>query len=562
MNAIVYLYAVSLKNQLVAVLRSPKRLLTFLVIALVSVMFVLGAATGAIVSTVPAEIPLLKGVMFVLYLIPFCAGRYGGFGPFSTEHANFIFTAPILPRTVLLAELLRRFWDMVIISFAIMAFFTFMALTIEITVAQILLAGFFCLLLTAVCKLFGMYMFVAYKKVYRWIGFFWLALLLAAGVFYFARAGWELLPGLMGLLDSHVLAFTPLVGWAAAGAFAFIMGQAALGAVYTGFLVAAGGYFFWTVYRSAPDFYDEAVGAPASADTGIDERQSDAPPNPSSPSKMHERAASTSFVRGSHMQPGWPAGPVVGAAAFFHKHLLEESGGWSTQTRIPWLRGTRIAAILDHVGLGILGGMAFSILWGLYARGFAGEIELAAMLFRIIGVPSGNILAVLIPSILLLAAYPQYDKGFMELYNPHFYLVPDSPMRKLIWVSMARIINVCAVAVLVIGLAGVVSGTSPIVTLAAILAYFAAAFMVLGLRLAIVRVLGVVSGGRQKLVATLPVMVFVLVGVVGMLATFYFGPERWGILAALLGFVAWCGLVGALGFGFSLRVLHDVDAPV
>jgi len=185
-----------------------------------------------------------------------------------------------------------------------------------------------------------------------------------------------------------------------------------------------------------------------------------------------------------------------------------------------------------------------------------------AMLFRTIGVPSGNILAILVPAILILAAYPQYDKGFMELYNPYFYLVPDSPARKLLWVSMARIVKLCAVAVLVLTPAGLVSGTSLVVILATLLAYFSAALMVLGLRLAVVRFLGIVSAGRQKLVATLPVMIFVLAGVVGMLAVFYFGPESFGLLVALLGLAGYCVVVGAIALLFSLKILHDVDAPV
>jgi len=542
MNAIIYLYISSLKNRVHGGIRSPKRLIKFLGLAFVFLLFIAGAANGVVGSVSPTEMPppMLKGTMFILFLIPYYGGRHGSIGPFGTEYMNFVFTAPIMPRTVLLAELVRRLGDMLIISLAIMTVFAFMSMNVVIEINHMFLAGLFCFVLTVVCKLFGMYLFVEYRKAYRWAGFFWIALLLIAAIFHLARAGWEWLPGIYDFLDSHIFALTPLVGWAAAGAFAFMMGQTVAGVLYTGLLVAAGAYFSWVIYRSAPDFYDEALGMPVIADTD----------NISTGAIAGNITNSNSNFCGD------------GAAAFFDKHLLEESGVWSSKTRIPWLKDSRAGAILETVGIGIFGGMALAVIWGLYARGFAGDIELAAMLFRTIGVPSGNILAVLIPSVLVLAAYPQYDKGFMELYNPYFYLVPDSPIRKLLWVSMARIVKVCAVAILVLGLAGAVSGTSPVIVLGAMLAYIASAFMVLGLRLAVVRVLGVVSGGRQKLVATLPVMVFVLVGVIGMLAIFYFGPESWGLTVALLGFAGWCGLAGMLGFGFSLRVLHDVDAPL
>jgi len=567
MNAIFFLYVRSIKNRFYNSMRSPGRLIKTLGFACILAMLIVGAATGAIVSAAPAEMPLLQGMMFILFFLPYFAGRYGGIGPFSVENVNFIFTAPILPRTVLLAEVVRRLWDMIVISIAAVTMFSFMGMVIVIEFSHILLMWIFCLALMVVCKLYGLFLFAVlnnsksvppdagstqrfstraklflinlayeYRRIYRWIGFFWAVLLLIAAVIYFAHAGWELLPGVIGLVSSPVFALTPLVGWAAAGAFAFMGGQAVSGAIYTCLLLTAGVYFFWVVYRSAPDFYDEALGTPRAA--------------PLTKTTINGPVSGKSNFHGN------------GAAVFFDKHLLEESGGWSSKTRISWLRDTRACAFLELVGGGILGGMALAIIWGLYARGIFGNIEIFAMIIRTIGVPSGNILAVLIPSILILAAYPQYDKGFMELYNFYFYLVPDSPVRKLFWVSVASIVNVCAVAMLVLVPAGVVSGTSPAVVLAVILAYFAAAFMVLGLRLAVVRVLGVVSGGQQKLVATLPVLVFVLIGMVGMLAMFYFGPESWGLLVALLGFAGWCGLIGALGFGFSLRVLHDVDAPL
>jgi len=595
MNAIMYLYGRSFRNTILEGIRSPKRLIRTLGLALILVLFVAGAVSGVVMEAAPTETPLFVGILFALYLIPFFVGRYGGIGPFTSEQVNFIFTAPILPRTVLLAEILRRFWDMFVISLAIVTVIAFMGLTVAMEIRYILLAWAFCMALAVVCKLFGMFLFVTYKRVYHWIGLFWIVLLLLAGVFYFARAGWETMPGMLDFLGSRVFALTPLVGWAAAGAVGFMTGDVFAGALYAGLLMAAGGFFFRGVYKSSPDFYDEAIGMPGI--TAVADKaeplipppvaQSVTPPNqaaskasnvvikPVAELPRHTVIARSEATKQSSTREGatsqglsasgqttQPSFQGEGAAVFFDKHLIEESGGWSSRTRIPWLRNTRAGAITGVIGIGIFAGMAFAILWGLYARGLAGDIEQVASLFRTIGVPSGNILAILIPSVLILALYPQYDMGFMELYNPYFYLVPDSPMRKLIWVSMARFAKICAVAGLVLVPAGVISGTSPAAVLATVLAYFASAFMILSLRLAIVRFLGIVPDKRQKLVATLPVMLFIFVGMVGMLAVFYFAPERWGLVVALLGFTGWCSLIGVLGLWFSLRVLHDVDAPV
>ena len=513
MNALMFLYTGSLKNRFKGAIRSPMWLLKALILLFAAALFIAGAVTSVVVAPEPAEQLLLKGVMFILFLFPYWAGRFGGIGSFEMADVNFIFTAPILPRTILLTGLVRRLGDIFIISFTAMLIFSFMATISVINVMQILLVGLFCLILTAVCKLFGMYLFIAYRKVYRWIGFFWMALLLSAGIFNVYRAGWEWLPGLLALLDSYVFALTPLVGWAAAGAFAFMAGQVFAGVVYMGMLLAAGGYFFCVVYRSAPDFYEELLGAPTIAH-----------PEPIINVVTDEPRT------GEHNLPLRDIGRVTyrgktglhgtGAAVFFHKHIREAS------------RASRAGLM----GTDIFWGMSYAVIWGIYTRGYDAGIEIVARVFGRIGVPSGNILAVLTPLIFIMAIYPQFDRGFMELYNPYFYLTPERPWRKLLWVCMGRIIKVFAITVLVLGLAGVISRTAPHIVLATMLAYLASAFMVLGLRLAIVRLLGIVTGAGQMLVFTLPVVFFVLVGWVGMLAVFFFGPESWGLLVGLLGF--------------------------
>ena len=79
--------------------------------------------------------------------------------------------------------------------------------------------------------------------------------------------------GAMAFFDSAIFAVTPLVGWAVAGAFGFITGQIVVGIVFLCLLIIAGVFFFWTVYRSNPDFYDETLGVPSGADKTEDVRQ-------------------------------------------------------------------------------------------------------------------------------------------------------------------------------------------------------------------------------------------------------------------------------------------------
>jgi len=520
MKALTFLYTRSLKNRVLEEVRNPKSLVKALFLFFAFIVFVVGAVTGVNAGAMPLEWPLLKGFSFLLFLLPYWAGRFGGVGTFGMEDVNFVFTAPILPRSVLLSGLMRRLGGMLVISLAVVVAFAFSSTIAVIGLSHIAWVAVFSVVLSVVCKLMGMHIFVAYKKVYRWIGFSWMLMLFAVFHFYLYRAGWEFNPALLSFLDSIIFAATPLIGWAMAGAFAFMAGQIITGLVFTMLLLTAGGFFFWTVYRSSPDFYDETLGAPVNYDKTEDVRQG-------------------ALQIGDELKG-------AGAAVFFYKHRREAS------------RVSRMGIL----GTGIFMGIALAILWGLHARGLGGDIEVLASLFRVIGVPSTSILAVLIPLIFLMAAYPQFDQGFIELRSPFFYMVPDAPWRKLLWVSMTRIIKICVVAVFVIALGGIVGGVSPVIILLTVLAYFASGFMVLGLRLAMMRFLGVVAGGKQKLVSTVPVMAFVVLGVVGLLGVFYSRPDDMGLVAGLGVFVGWGLVVGVVGFAVALRVLHDVDAAV
>ena len=84
MNALMFLYTSSFKNRFLGAIRSPKRLAKAIILILAVALFILGAVTGVMVGPEPAELLLLKGVMFLMFLFPYWAGRFGGIGSFET----------------------------------------------------------------------------------------------------------------------------------------------------------------------------------------------------------------------------------------------------------------------------------------------------------------------------------------------------------------------------------------------------------------------------------------------------------------------------------------------
>ncbi|MCL2360528.1 MAG: putative ABC exporter domain-containing protein [Defluviitaleaceae bacterium] len=530
MNALAYLYIRSLKNRILEALRSPKLLTKTLGLLFLIGILVLGAVTGVNLRG-PMDPLMFKGLMFVVFFVPYWAGRFSGGGSFGMEDVNLIFTAPILPRTVLLSGLMKRVGGMLLIALSSITIFIFVSfLRAETPFSNILLAGLYALILMFVCKLFGMYLFVAYKEAFRWIGLFWMLLLAGVYLFYANRGGWDWAYGLVGLLESPIFDLTPLVGWAMAGAYSFIVGQVHWGLLYTSLLLVAGCYFFRVIYRSKPDFYEETLAPAVVAEV----------PEPPSISEIDlpvkiealDLPGAADFTTRK-----------IGAGAFFHKHQLEAA------------RTSRIGIL----GTGIFLWVAFGILWGLYARGFDGGIVFLSAAYMLIGVPSGNILAVLAPMVFGMAIYPQFDRGFKEFSSPYFYLSPDSPLRKLLWVSMSRIIYVCIATIFVFGPAGIISCTSLVIVIATMLAYVACSFMVLGVRAATVCMFNATTKAGQTAVATLTVFVCVLIGWVGMMAVFFLGAPDWGLLVGLLVFAGWSLVIGVVGVLVGVKGLHRLD---
>jgi len=475
--------------------------------------------------------------MFLAFLLPYWAGRFSGSGSFGMEDVNLVFTAPILPRTLLLSGLIRRLGGILILAFTAMFIVAFVVMlgSVGATIfvpqlSQVLIVGFFGLVLAVVCKLLGMFLFVAYRQVYRWIGFIWFTLLAGVYLFHVSRAGWDWLYGVVALIDSHIFALTPLVGWAMAAAYGFIVGNVLYGLSFTGLLLGAGGYFFAIIYISKPDFYEET------SDTG-DKSQGAA-------AQEHKQPTDSVFPQGRLLN-NLISNRGLGAQAFFYKHVVE------------WARESKARLLSNSLFLWIV----FAIAWGIYVQNPDFNLEIVAMLYIIVGVPSETILAVLMP-LVFASALTQYDRGFMEFSSHYFYLIPDKPANKLLWISASRVINMAAKLVFVLALAGVISRTAPSIILAAMLAYVSCGFMVLGVRGASVRLLGMIHSARQKLATALSVIFFVLLGWVGMMAIFFLGPENWGLLVAMLAFAGWCLAIGGLGFWFAAKTLHDVDATV
>jgi len=525
-------------------LRNPKLLTKVLGAIFFIALLIVGMVTGVVITA--AQTPaFLLGYVFMSFLLPYFAGRFSGAGSFDVEDMNFIFTAPILPRAILLSGLIRRLGGIFFIALSIMIFLTFVsAMFMAITLPQILIAGVFGFVLTVVCKLFGMYLFVVYKKAYRWIGFLWILLLAGGFVFYAARADWDFAYGFIDLLMSPVFALTPLVGWAAAGAVGFMMGHVYLGLFLTGLLIGAGVYFLWAVYKLAPVFLDidgadDVRSMESSAYTKPEAADNLPPAQDAAIAKDTPNPLAKILSRGKH-----PSFKGIGAQVFYYKHAIEESRG-------RWLK--IFDAELFWWGV-------FAIAWGMYATSPDLNLEFVAMMYIIIGVPSETILAVVAPLVFSVVIAPQFEQGFMEFSSHYFYMMPDSPKKKLLWVSMSQIVGVCTRVVLVLGIAGIISRTTPGVVVGAMLAYMAAAFMALGVRAASVRLFGGIPGARQKLASTMLVLFITLVGWVGMMAVFFLGAAAIG--PALYIFAGWCGVAGGIGTLYAVRTMHDVDTTV
>jgi hypothetical protein len=213
-----------------------------------------------------------------------------------------------------------------------------------------------------------------------------------------------------------------------------------------------------------------------------------------------------------------------GAAAFFYKHLRESFrenplGLWGLSSLL-WIALAAAAFFLRNDENGAMAAMSF------------------LMYIQIFRVGLG--------------------RGLRELYSPYIYLIPESPLAKILWSNLEMVLKTLGEAPFIFAAMALILDLPPLIALEEALVYVLFTPLLIGVNLLSLRWTGVILNTVVLFVLyILSTLLIALPGLAGALVAGVF----LGLPAALGIFAAW-ELLAALGcFALSRGILHRCDMP-
>ena len=518
-----YLLRKTLLNMLKEIARKPGLMALYIIILLGIGASLLGTLLGAARSEASLPLayltPIFGAFLLLFYAMAIQKGLSAGDTLFSMSDVNLLFVSPVNPRATLLYGLLR----MAGMSFWAGFFLLFQGGNLaHFGIAfggVLLLFGVFMLNMMALTLL----SLVVYnltngrpgrKRLVRVLSAAVFVPLLAFAAVTFLQTG-DPLATLDAVVTSPVLAATPFVGWASAGAIAVLGGDTLAGFGLLGLLVLTGAGMFAYILFSRSDYYEDVLVA---TETAFEKKRAAAEGD-----VMANSANAAGKVKVKQTGLGGR-----GARVFLYKHLRESF----RQNRFGFFS---LYMVIMTAGMTAL---AFFL---------RGETDVTTPMQ-----------IVMWTQIFMIGT----GRGLYETYSHYIYMIPASAFRKLLWGNMELMLRSLVEGVLFIGIPGIVMGSHPLVILSAAAVYVCFSFMLMGVNYLSMRVLSAnLSVGLLLIAYTCAAILFAVPGVAGALIV---GIAVGGVGGALLGLTilwAWCLLVGLVCFALSKDVLHKCDMP-
>jgi len=544
-----------MKNRIKEVFKSPGKLIAYiagialLLFFVVSSMFVTAPEVAPYYdngqnhlvdyATIGANYSILIGVFFGFFAITFFTSvlpALKGTSQYGMEDVNFLFVAPIRPRTILLYGIIQSFKTILIGSWFVVFQVTWLRDGFGISTGGVVLLWVGYVFFSLACQIFAIFIYamtngnrrkIANAKLVIALSFLPFATMFVINLL---ATDFSLLESLGLTLDSIVTAITPVVGWGAYGIFALITGEMLGAVVFLGLLIVFTVVLLIIVFVTDPNYYEHVASA---TETAFEAKRNITEGDVQS---VLGASAKNARVKGTGINRGW------GASVFLAKHLRE-----SFRTR--WLGPWGISTLLFIVGAGIF---AFISRGGAYEEG----VYIAA---------NADPVVITILSIMLVIGFfsSGMSHGSYELYSHYIYMVPVSPFKKWLWPFGEFFLKNSVEAVLIFGVAAVVFGGGWLNFAVATVVYLTFTFYLLGTVLAFMRITGIAS--RSILLSVLMMFLYIVPLIPGAFVAIFVGillahaGVAGALTAGLVIFAAWQLIVGLACFALSKGMLHDCD---
>jgi hypothetical protein len=485
-----------------------------------------------------APIWALKAGLFAYMAMVFFASIVQGFkngaSMFDMCDINLPFTAPIKQQSVLIYGMIKSLGRAALLClFLVWQGYLFALFGIDWRGIIIIIALF--IITTALCQFLQMAIYLltfgrTKRKIAFGIGIAALYLPLVIKAIYEFTRGAELEIAAERVINSPYFNYAPILGWMSGAAADFAMelsflpgvsGNIAEGLILTALLIIA--FAGCTVYilRSKADFYEDAIVAGETrfalqrdiAEGNAQSIFAQANGKKNKPPKKLTKTGVNGF----------------GASAIFYKQMRETFrekffGLWGvgTLTQIGMVVGFTIALKSDEDPISPVAGLML--------------ITVMMMFCQIFILSTGA--------------------GMRELYSHYIFIIPENPLKKLIWANVITLFKCSVEAVIIFTAAGIIYGASPLLTFTCAVAFICYVFYLIGLTYAFERI-EIVS---KALVLGLYFLSIMLVLAPGIIIGVAVGALA-GMPVGVLVFAAYEILAGIGGFALAQGILHNMDMP-
>jgi len=533
-KSLFFLQYCDLKNRLLELRHKPGKLV-FILFIIGLVLFFLISAIMADVPMEPSEMVFLKGILFAFFLFTFVTGLLPAFGKglsnYGMEDVNTLFVAPIHPQTILLYGIMKALKTLFLGSFFIFFQLQWMRSAFGVGPGALIPLGFGYVLMSFVGNVLAQVIYAFTNGVPRRKNIakvlVVLALVPVAGLFLFEmmNVGWDFWAGLPDFLGSPIVDFTPVVGWTAAGIFAFISGDVVWGLIFLGLLIGFAVVCIIVLYVKNPDFYEDTLSA---TETAFEVQRA-----------AQEGDMSTAIgATGRDIKIKGTGLRGIGANVFLFKHLRES------------LRASRF---------GLWGFGSLALIIGAIVLAFFTRPDYVYEMMDWFG----PLMSVTITFIFISTFTHDVSRGSVETYSHYIYMIPESAFKKWIWAHGEVMLKVIPEAIVTFASVGLILGASIGATVVAAVTYVMFKFYLCGINLAFMRIYGSkMSGGVIIFIYYVVVFVPLIPGVVAWVIIGIAFPTVVGMTIGMLVFTLWQLSLGLFCFVISKSVLHNCDMPV
>lgn len=522
MKATAYLLVTLLKNRLLSLKKRPV-LLVFYIVCIIAVVGTLVAysffeaektqefADIRIIYAIVAGFALLFAYMGIM------SGLSTGGTFFSMSDVTLLFVAPVSSKRVLIYGLIKQMGSTLVAAVFIIFQIPNLKMNFNVnsgTLVNIFLIYAFIVFFSQLISM-AVYIFSngneGRKKLVK--GTMYGVIIILAGMIYMEyRSANSFFAALLNFVDSTVFGFVPVIGWTTAFVKAGVEADALMYIVSIAFMLIVGAVIIFIMTMGTADYYEDVL---LSTEVLFNAQQL-------AKDGQHVGVINTKKMKVREKNTGIRHGD--GASVLFWRHMLEmrRSG------KIPFIG---MYTVIAAVGAGIMAYMNKSAASGYMVLGILVYIQ-----FFMVAM----------------------GKLSVELIRPYIYLIPQSPLKKLIYASMTSIVKPFADGIIIFGVMAIMRQGGFFEAFFQMLAYGASGMLFVSFTIICQKFLG--GQPNELLSAVIRIGVFLVMigpGVAAGIVAAILLPETLTCIC-LLPYILLCVLWALLSFVFCRNLLNNM----